>query len=70
VDQCRSANAPIQPTERLGALPVRDYVPEGGMKPLTIVVSFDVGEQVVPGDIAGWIASLVHEFTFQSAKQL
>jgi hypothetical protein len=38
------------------------------MKPLTIVVSFDVGEQVVPGNIPGWVASLVHEFSFQSAE--
>src|SRR6202047_1637002 len=38
------------------------------MKPLTIVVSFDVGEQVVPGGIPGWVASQVHEFGFQSAK--
>ena len=38
------------------------------MKPLTIVVSFDVGEQVVPGSIAGWVASSVHEFSFQSAE--
>ncbi len=27
------------------------------MKPLTIVVSFDVGEQVVPDGIPGWVAS-------------
>ena len=38
------------------------------MKPLAIVVSFDVGEQVVPGGIPGWVASLVHEFGFQSAE--
>jgi hypothetical protein len=43
-------------------------IPEGGMKPLTIVVSFDVGEQVVPGGIPGFVAGLVHEFSFQSAK--
>jgi hypothetical protein len=34
------------------------------MEPLTIVVSFDVGEQVVPGGIPVWVASLVHEFSF------
>ena len=28
-------------------------IPEGGMEPLTIVVSFDVDEQVVPGGIPG-----------------
>src|ERR1019366_5005802 len=39
-------------------------IPEGGVEPLTIVVSFDVGEQVVPGGIPGWVASLVHEFGF------
>ena len=38
------------------------------MKPLTIVISFDVGEQVVPGGIPGWVASLVHEFGFDSAE--
>jgi hypothetical protein len=38
------------------------------MEPLTIVVSFDVGEQVVSGGIPGWVASLVHEFGFQSAE--
>ncbi len=42
-------------------------IPEGGMEPLMIVVSFDVGEQVVPGGIPGCVASLVHEFNFQSA---
>ena len=25
------------------------------MEPLTIVVSFDVGEQLVPGGIPGWV---------------
>ena len=43
-------------------------IPEGGMEPLAIVVSFDVDEQVVPGGIPGWVASLVHEFGFQSAE--
>src|SRR6202162_1307933 len=38
------------------------------MEPLTIVVSFDVGEQVVPCGIPGSVASLVHEFGFQSAE--
>jgi hypothetical protein len=38
------------------------------MQPLTIVVSFDGGEQVVPGGMAGFVASLVHEFGFQSAE--
>ena len=43
-------------------------MPDGGRKALTIIVSFDVGEQVVPGGIPGWVASLVHEFDFQSAE--
>jgi hypothetical protein len=38
------------------------HIPEGGIEPLTIVVSFDAGEQVAPGGIPGWVASLVHEF--------
>lgn len=38
------------------------------MKPLAIVISFDVGKQVMPGSIAGWIASLVHELGFQGAE--
>jgi hypothetical protein len=38
------------------------------MKPLTIVVYFDIGEQVVPGSIPGWVASLVHEFGFDRAE--
>jgi hypothetical protein len=38
------------------------------MEPLTIVVSFDIGEQVVPDGIPGWIATLVDEFSFQSAE--
>ena len=36
----------------------------GGVKPLTIVVSFDGGEQVVPDGIPGWGTSLVHESDF------
>ena len=42
---------------------------ESGMKPLTIVVSFDVGEQVVPGGIPGWVASQVSS-VFRVPKQL
>ena len=38
------------------------------MKPLTIVISFDVSEQIVPCNIPVWIASLVHEFGFDRAK--
>ena len=38
------------------------------MKRLTIVVSFDVGEQLVPGGIPGWVLSVVDEFGFQSAE--
>jgi hypothetical protein len=43
-------------------------IPENGMEPLTIVVSFDVDEQIVPGGILVWVASLMHEFSFQSAE--
>jgi hypothetical protein len=43
-------------------------VPEGGVEPLTIVVSFDVGEQVMPRGLPGFVASMVHEFDFQSAE--
>jgi hypothetical protein len=43
-------------------------VPEGGMEPLTIVVSFDVGEQVALGSIACWIADLVNKFGFHGSK--
>jgi hypothetical protein len=38
------------------------------MKPPTIVISFDGGEQVVPGSILSFVASLVHESGFQSAE--
>jgi hypothetical protein len=37
------------------------------MEPLTIELSFDVG-QVVPGGIAGFVASLVHEFRFSECR--
>ena len=43
-------------------------IPEGRMKPLTIVVSFDVGKQVMPGSIPGWITSFAHEFGFDRAQ--
>ena len=38
------------------------------MKPLTIVISFDVNERVMPGSFPGWIANEVHEFGFDRAK--
>ena len=38
------------------------------MLPLTIVISFDVNEQVMPGSFPGWIANVVHEFGFDHAK--
>ncbi len=38
------------------------------MKPLAIVISFDVSEQVMPGSIPGWITSFMHEFGFDRAK--
>jgi hypothetical protein len=31
------------------------------MKSLTIVISFDVSKQIVPGSIPGRVASLMHE---------
>jgi hypothetical protein len=34
-------------------------ISEGGMRPLMIIVSFDIGEQVVLGGIPGFGASLV-----------
>ena len=37
-------------------------IPEGRIKPLAIVISFNLSEQIVPGSIPGWVASLVHEF--------
>jgi len=41
---------------------------EGGMKPLTIVVSFDVGEQVVPSSIQSGVARLMHELGFHATE--
>jgi hypothetical protein len=38
------------------------------MEPLTIVVSFDVGEQVALGSIACWIADLVNSSVFMVPK--
>jgi hypothetical protein len=38
------------------------------MQPLATVIAFDVGKQVMPGSIPGWIASLLHEFRFDRAK--
>jgi hypothetical protein len=38
------------------------------MKPLTIVISFDVNEQIVPGSLPSRVASLMHEFGFDRAK--
>jgi hypothetical protein len=43
-------------------------IPKGGMKPLTIVISFDVSEQIVPGSLLVRVASLMHEFGFDRAK--
>ena len=38
------------------------------MKPLTIVISFDVNEQIAPCGLPGPVASLMHEFGFDRAK--
>jgi hypothetical protein len=40
----------------------------GGMKPVAIVISFDVGKPVMPASIPHWITSLVHEFAFDRAE--
>ena len=40
------------------------------MKPLTIVVSFDVGKQVMPGGIPGWITALCTSSVLIVPKQL
>ena len=40
-------------------------IPESGMEPLTIVVSFDVSEQIVPGSLPGRVASLMHRDAYQ-----
>jgi len=40
------------------------------MQALAIVVSFDVGEQVVPGGVSGRVVSLMHEPVFRLPKQL
>jgi hypothetical protein len=45
-------------------------IPERGVKALTIVVSFDVGEQVVPSSISGRVAHLMHKFGFQGSASL
>lgn len=36
--------------------------PDGGRMPLIFVISFNVGEQVVPSGVPGCVASLVHGF--------
>jgi hypothetical protein len=45
-------------------------IPEGGMEPLTIVVSFDVGEQVVPGGGFCRFMAMVRAAMVNSARPL
>ena len=40
------------------------------MDPLTIVVAFDIGEQVAPSGIPIGVFAVVYEFGFQRAKKL
>ena len=54
--------------KRLGALPVPGDISEGGIEPLTIVVSFDIGEQLSFRYFPRGKTGLVHEFGFQSAE--
>jgi hypothetical protein len=51
------------------ALPVRGEIPEGGVDPLSIVVSFDVGEQVPLGGLAGVIGGVMDEFGFEGVEE-
>jgi len=52
----------------LALCPFGGDIQKGRMKPLTIVISFDAGELVVPGDIPGFGASPVRAFGFHSAE--
>src|SRR5258708_24885314 len=44
-------------------------VADGRVDPLTIVVAFDIGEQVAPGGIPIGVFALVDEFGFQRAEE-
>jgi hypothetical protein len=44
-------------------------VSDGGVDPLTIVITFDIGEQVAPGGIPIEIFALVDELGFQRAEE-
>jgi len=44
-------------------------IADGGMDPLTIVVAFDIGEQVASRGIPIGIFALVDEFGFQRAEE-
>ena len=44
-------------------------IADGGMDPLTIVVAFDIGEQVATGGIPIGVFALVNEFGFQGAEE-
>jgi hypothetical protein len=43
-------------------------VPEGGVEPLTVVVSFDIGEQVTLGRLAGRIGGVVNQLGFEGVE--
>src|SRR5512132_3151630 len=43
-------------------------VPEGGVEPLTVVVSFDIGEQVSLGRLAGRIGGVVNQLGFERVE--
>src|SRR5512132_192020 len=50
------------------ALPFGGDVPEGGEEPLTVVVSFDIGEQVSLGRLAGRIGGVVNQLGFERVE--
>jgi hypothetical protein len=54
---------------RISPLPVRGDIADGGMDPLTIVVAFDIGEQVASRDLPIEIFALVDKFGFQRAEE-
>ena len=53
---------------RPGALPVRGEVAEGGVEPLAIIISFDVGEQVPLGGFTGRVGSVMDELGLQGME--
>jgi len=43
-------------------------LPEDGVQPLTVIISFDIGEQVASGGLAANVMRLVDEFGFQGME--